>query len=289
MQGEGMNRADDGEERAMLSLTGRTYFRTMFASAAFAALALSTALSTPAALAAGTTIYEPGEPIVTGFSGIVPPAAPPSGSDPLDYTFIDPDGHSLVIQQLAPDAAASGQLIESTPVFGATAKDVGQVFGVTLDNAPETTGADAPNIYLSATSAYGLNIVVPDPDGNPMRSKLGAPDATWMPGQWGGAGGETGYPGSIWKVDGGTGEVSLFTTIAPNSGAGLSGIVYDADSDQFFVSDLDTGLIYRLASDGSIVDSFDHGVTARPTHDAQPAVPDDGSAMAITDPAFNSE
>lgn len=273
----------------MLSLTGRTYFRTLFASAVFAALALSTALSTPAALAAGTTIYEPGEPIVTGFSGVVPPAAPPAGSDPLDYTFIDPDGHSLVIQQLAPDAAASGQLIESTPVFGATAKDVGQVFGVTLDNAPETTGADAPNIYLSATSAYGLNIVVPDPDGNPVRSKLGAPDATWMPGQWGGAGGETGYPGSIWKIDGSTGEVSLFTTIAANSGAGLSGIVYDADSDQFFVSDLDTGLIYRLASDGTIVDSFDHGVTARPTHDAQPAVPDDGSAMAITDPAFNSE
>ena len=43
------------------------------------------------------------ELIVTGFSGVVVPTAPPVGSDPLDYTFIDPAGHSMVIQSLEPD------------------------------------------------------------------------------------------------------------------------------------------------------------------------------------------
>ena len=40
--------------------------------------------------------------------------------------------------------------------FTVTAAQVGQVFGVALDNAPQ------PNIYLAATSAYGLSIYLPD-------------------------------------------------------------------------------------------------------------------------------
>ncbi len=161
------------------------------------------------------------------------------------------------------------------------------MFGVTLDDAPDAMGADAPNIYVAATSAYGLNLVVPGPDGTPVRSRVGAADASFMPGQWGSAGGEEGHPGSIWKIDGSSGEISLFTTIA-NSGAGLGTIVYDPASAQFFVSDLDTGLIYRLAHDGTIVDTYDHGLTGRPTHGLDP-VADDGSAVDISDPAFDTE
>jgi hypothetical protein len=239
-------------------------------------------------LAADEAIFAPGEPVITGFSGVVPPATPPASGKALDYTFIDPAGSSMVIQQLQPDGPPTGQLIAAKPVFSASAADVGQTFGVALDDAPEFSGAAAPNIYLAATSAFGLNIVVPDADGKPVRSKHGAPGATFMPGQWGSAGGVEGYPGSIWKVDGSTGEISLFTTIAANSGAGLGNLVYDPASAQFFVSDLDTGLIYRLAADGIIIDTFDHGVTGRPTHGLAP-VADDGSEMAVTDPAFNSE
>ncbi len=237
---------------------------------------------------AADPILKSGQPIVTGFSGVVSPTSPPPGTDPLDRTFIDPSGNSLVVEAPTPDDAPHGELIDSTASFAATAKDVGQVFGITLDNAPEMTGAAAPDIYVAATSAYGLNLVVAGPDGNPVRSKVGAPGATFMPGQWGSAGGATGSPGSIWKIDGVTGEVSLFTTIAANTGAGLGDIVFDAASQQFFVSDLDTGLIYRLASDGTIIDSFDHGVTGRPTHGLT-AVADDGSAVDVTDPAFNTE
>ena len=240
------------------------------------------------AVRAADAIFAPGEPIITGFSGVVAPTSPPPATDPLDRTFIDSAGRSVVIQQLQPDGPPSGQLIASPTVFGATASDVGQVFGLTLDDAPDTIGAKAPNIYVAATSAFGLNLVVPGPDGNPVRSKTGAAGATFMPGQWGAAGGATGYPGSIWKIDGTTGEVSLFTTIAANTGAGLGNIVYDPASSQFFVSDLDSGLIYRLAADGTIIDTFDHGVTGRPTHSLA-AVPDDGSTIDITSASFNSE
>jgi len=272
--------------RAMASLFGLRAIRIQVLAAGFAAAGVMSGLIAPAL--AADPILKSGLPIVTGFSGVVSPTSPPAGTDPLDRTFIDPDGNSVVVETLAPDAAPHGELIDSTPAFAATAKDVGQVFGVALDNAPEITGAAAPDIYVAATSAYGLNLVVTGPDGNPVRSKTGAPGATFMPGQWGSAGGATGYPGSIWKIDGTTGAISLFTTIAANTGAGLGDIVFDAASQQFFVSDLDSGLIYRLASDGTIIDSFDHGVTGRPTHGLS-AVADDGSAVDVTNPAFNTE
>lgn len=265
----------------------RTTIHRFVLSAAFVAAPL---LYAPAALAADDAIFATGQPIVTGFSGTVVPAPEtvPDGAEALDYTFIDPDGASMVIQDLHPGDGPTGDLIGAEPIFSAPAGDVGQVFGVALDDANHTSDATAPNIYLSATSAFGLNIVVPDADGNPVRSKTGAADATFMAGQWGAAGGVEGYPGSIWKVDGETGEISLFSTIATNSGAGLGDIVYDPSSAQFFVSDLDTGLIYRLDADGMIVDTFDHGVAGRPEHELEP-VEDDGIEADITDPAFSTE
>ena len=66
-------------------------------------------------------IFAPGEPIVTGFSGVVAPTSSPPASDPLDRTFIDLDGKSMVIQQLQPDGPPAGQLSPSPEVFGATA------------------------------------------------------------------------------------------------------------------------------------------------------------------------
>lgn len=241
----------------------------------------------PLSVAAQDAVLMPGQMIVTGFPGVVESDAP-VGSDPLDYTFLDLDGSSMVVHALEPDGIPNGELIGSSPQFSATAADVGLVFGVTLDNAPEVTGAEAPNIYLAASTAFGLNVVVADVDGNPVRSRTGAPEATFMDGQWGTADGVVGYPGSIWKVDGESGEIMLFTTIAANSGAGLGDIVYDPSSAQFFVSDLDLGLIYRLAQDGFILDTFDHGIHGRPEHELDP-VEDDGVAMDIADPAFSTE
>ena len=55
----------------------------------------------------------------------------------------------------APGAPPQAQLFTAPKPFTVTAGQVGQVFAVALDNATP------PNIYVAATSAYGLPIVVP--------------------------------------------------------------------------------------------------------------------------------
>ena len=101
--------------------------------------------------------------MVTGFSGVLSPEPPPPG-DRLDETFINLDGPTMQIQHPVPNGSPSGQLINSPTVFKAPAHSVGQVFAITLDDAP------TPNIYLGATSAFGLQIVVPDSDGEGLPS-----------------------------------------------------------------------------------------------------------------------
>ena len=126
-----------------------------------------------------------------------------------------------------------------------TAGTVGQVFGVALDDATP------PNIYATATSAFGLH----RSDGN----------TDWMAGMWGPGGG----PGTVWKLDGANGnKPSIFAEITldgrANSGAALGNIAFDRWNKQFFVSDLETGMIHRLrASDGKDLSHYDHGTTGR--------------------------
>ena len=81
----------------------RAFYRFATLAALFVAVALPGTIQVSGALAADDAIYSPGDPIVTGFSGVVPPDSPPAGSDPLDYTFIDPAGASMVTQQPPPD------------------------------------------------------------------------------------------------------------------------------------------------------------------------------------------
>ena len=230
-------------------------------------------------------IFGRGDAVVTGFSGTRQPDPPPAG-DPLAETFIDLDGASAQIFKLEPGAPPSAQLISAPPALEVKARDIGQVYAIGLDGRP---GPDAvgtsPNIYLGATSALGLQIVVPDADGRPKRVKTGDPNAKWMAGQFGlDKGGE---PGSIFKIDGKTGAVSLFATIPGNSGPGLGDIVFDSATLQFFVSDLDTGLIHRIDLAGNLIDAFDHGKTGRAAS-GLPAVADDGTTADIKSPAFDA-
>ncbi|MEI5604438.1 hypothetical protein, partial [Streptomyces brasiliscabiei] len=60
-----------------------------------------------------------------------------------------------------------------------TASQTGQLFGVALDNATP------PNIFVAATSVYGLPIVIPGGAGQLNRAKQGAPGAAFMPGLFG--------------------------------------------------------------------------------------------------------
>jgi uncharacterized repeat protein (TIGR01451 family) len=228
-------------------------------------------------------VYAPGDAIVTGFAGIKP-ATTPAGGNPLDTFVIDLDGSVMKVFEIgSPGSAPRGQLINARPHFNIPARAVGQVFAISLDD--DGKNQMQPNIYLGATSAYGLNIVVPGPLG-PKRVIRGTAGAVWMEGQFGTAQGGT--PGSIWRVDGATGQVSLFATIPNNSGPGIGDIAYDKSTHQFFASDLDNGLIHRIGSNGTVIDSFDHGTMARAMAGLT-AIPDDGKAAVITSPAFDSE
>jgi hypothetical protein len=236
-----------------------------------------------------SSVFQRGEAVVTGFSGTKAATPPPAAGDPLDETFIDLEGAPARILKLEPGAPPSGQLITAPSVLNVKAGDIGQVFATALDDGLSLDMADAtPNIYLGATSAYGLQIVVPDADadGRPERVRKGQPNARWMAGQFGLDRG--GGPGSIYRIDGKTGVVSLFTTIPGNGGPGLGDIVFDKATQQFFVSDLDTGLIHRLDAAGKPIDTFDHGLTGRPAG-GLPAVADDGVVMDIKSPSFDSE
>ncbi len=244
---------------------------------------LSFAFTLFPASAQDTRVLDRGMAVVTGFAGTT--QSDGHAGNPLDETFIDLDGASAEIIKLEPGAPPTGQIVSAPPVLAVNARDVGQVFAVGLDAVPGSPG-EAPNIYLGATSAFGLQLVVPDSDGDGRaeRSKTGHANAEWMAGQFG----EGGGPGSIWKVDGKTGAVSLFATIPDNSGPGLGDIVFDPATRQFFVSDLDTGLIHRLDASGAPVDTFDHGQAGRAAAGLAP-IGDDGTATDIKSPAFDSQ
>ncbi|NQZ33379.1 MAG: hypothetical protein HRU06_19090 [Oceanospirillaceae bacterium] len=228
-----------------------------------------------------------GNTLVTKFSGTV------LGVDEKDLnptnhlineTFIDPTGAAAIILNThTPDNIWRGQLlkVEKKQSFPIPALAVGQVFSATYDSAG--------NAYLAATSSYGLNLIKPDicerdrldKKGNslcetidktdidrlPERITTGHPSARWMVGQFG----KTGSPGSVWKVDGHSGKISLFTNITlagvANSGAALGDISFDEAHNQFFVSDMDTGMVHRISNTakhrGEELDFFDHGITAR--------------------------
>ncbi|MBI5215687.1 MAG: T9SS type A sorting domain-containing protein [Ignavibacteriae bacterium] len=98
-------------------------------------------------------------------------------------------------------------------------QQLGQVFGIALD-------ADG-NIYVTATTAY-------------WNDNFGS----------GGA-------GAIYKINNGTGTVSVFATL-PNSGStALGNICYDCKRNQFFVTNMEDGKIYRISSSGTILSSYD--------------------------------
>lgn len=231
-----------------------------------------------------------GNGVVTGFSGVVPPSGPlPAGVTPANRTFINLKGASARVFDLQNmGGTPSGQHVNAPKPFTATASQIGQVFGVALDDALP------PNIYVTATSAYGLPIVLPDSDGDgrPERARLGTPNATFMPGLWGPAT-QGGGPGSVWKIDGVTGTVSLFANVAldgtPNSGPALGGIVFDRLHEQLIVADRDTGMIHRFSLDGVDRGRYDHGVTGRGAAGLPPVPFNPANRLDITSPAFNTE
>jgi len=224
-----------------------------------------------------------GNAAVTGFSGALPPIQIAPGIDPGVQTFIDGNGPSLrVIDLQHMNGPTNAQLVGAPKPFTFPAAQIGQVFGVAVDDNSQ------PDIYAAATSAYGLPIVAPGTDGRPQHIRVGAPNAAFMPGLWGPQGG----PGSIWKIDGATGAVSLFATVTTNgranSGAALGGVAYDPDSKSLYVADRETGLIHRFGANGSDLGAYDHGVTGRAAQGLPPVPWTSQQPLDITSAQFDS-
>ena len=249
-----------------------------------AALAVAMLLigAAPAAAQQAQGIVGPGNAVVTGFSGTSPNQAP-EGGDPFDYLSIDLNGPSARVLDLS-TLGPQGQESQVAKPFTVTASQVGQVFGVALDNSPQ------PNIFLAATSAYGISIYVPDQSGVIKRIHTGAAGAQFLPGQFGPPE-QGGGPGSIWRVDGVTGEVTLFATIdsAAQGVASLGGLAFDPRTQQLFVAERGTGLIHRLSLDGTDRGTFDHGADGRPAAGLAPVPLDAAPAVDIGNPAFDTE
>jgi hypothetical protein len=242
-----------------------------------AVIAAIVALGDGQALAQGTGIVGQGSAVVTGFSQATITTAPP-GADPYDYYMINPAGPAARVVDLSV-LGAPGTVSPAAKPFTVTAAQVGQVFGVTLDNAPR------PNIYVAATSAYGLEITVPDATGIPHRIHTGAPGANFAPGQFGLGGG----PGSVWRIDGTTGAVSLLANV-PNAGpAALGGMTFDANTQSIYVADRTSGKVYRYATNGVLKGTFDHGVEARPAAGLPPIPQPPVGIVNIQSPGFNTE
>jgi hypothetical protein len=149
------------------------------------------------------------------------------------------------------DVRAPGRPTRGEPWFGAPqrlsvrAGEIGQVFGIAFDDG------NPANIYLTATSAFGLHRT---PD-----------NANWTAGMWGQGGG----PGTVWKLSAANKyRPEIFAQIVlggrANTGAALGNIAFDRWNQQLYVSDLETGMIHRLrVADGADLSRYDHGMEGR--------------------------
>ena len=233
------------------------------------------------------TALELGDAVMTKFSGVVAPKADekfpkriklPKGikfSQYNDELMLDANAATLIVKGLesTKEHIWDASVLQKEPKLLVKAKDIGQVFGIAIDDAK------TPNIYATATSFYGLNIVtndIPnklrvnkkpfitgDIDTRAERQVRGVKEAYWMAGQFG----KGGTPGSVWKINSKTAKATKLIDIKldgkPNSGPALGNIAYDRAHKQLFVSDLDTGMIHQISLSGKDLGHFDHGVAAR--------------------------
>ncbi|MBL8566234.1 MAG: hypothetical protein JNM89_11005 [Hyphomicrobiaceae bacterium] len=235
--------------------------RNLAAAASLLAAWVTVPSPVPAQELAPRGILAPGDAAVAGFSGVRAPVSIRKGEDPAERTFIDLDGPSLRVVDLSrmggpPDA----RLVPAPKPVTVLASQIGQVFGVALDDATP------PNIFVAASSAYGLPIVLPGSGDALRRIRKGQQGAGFMPGLWGGAH-KDGGPGSIWRIDGVSGIVTLFANLGDgedgNRGAALGGLAFDPDTGTLFGVDRESGIIHGLTRDGKSQLRYDHGVEGR--------------------------
>src|ERR1700687_3297727 len=119
------------DDRAMSRPSRRS---GLFARAIHVFIAVLVALSGIASVLAQPVpngLLAPGDAVVTGFSGAIPPAQIAPGINPVGWIFIDLNGPSLRVVDLQNlGAAPNAQLVNAPKRFTITAGQVGQVFAV---------------------------------------------------------------------------------------------------------------------------------------------------------------
>lgn len=138
-----------------------------------------------------------------------------------------------------------------------TVDKVGNVFGIAINSA---TG----NFYVTASANYGAGFGVSTVQTGILQY-----------GSIGGGANNLQAAGTVYQIDATSGVPTVFavlpqqsttftahdcengTTQSRTTGVGLGNIVYDETHNQYFVSNIEDGRIYRLDSDGTILDSFD--------------------------------
>ncbi len=190
----------------------------------------------------------PGEAVVTRFSHLVDDVD--SQGQPIKVIDINGVSASIIDIRRPGDLPSGQHWINEPQRLFVTAGEVGQVFGVTLAD----TDKGSPDIYLSATAAFGLH-----------RSEAGQGGSDWMAGMWGPDAG----PGSIYRISAENGFVAeKFADVKldgrENTGASLGNLAYDKAHGLLFVSDLETGMIHSLDIEtGEEVGVYDHGTEGR--------------------------
>ena len=113
-----------------------------------------------------------------------------------------------------------------------TGANLGEVFGIALDDQ------SPPNIYVSATSAY---------------IKPGFVTPVWPAGE---------SAGSVYRLDGTTGEITSCVQLPSISDAALGNLCFHRDSNEdgwLYISNLEDGYIYRVSESTCIVaNTFQH-------------------------------
>lgn len=136
---------------------------------------------------------------------------------------------------------------------------IGNVFGIAINSR---TG----DIFIAASSNYGAGFL-----GNNAVIRYGAIAGGTTSGSNDSAAG-----GAIYKIEKSTGQATVFAMLPQqssafdnedcessdilsrtNSSPGLGNIVYDEAHDQYFVTNIEDGRIYRLNNAGTILDSYD--------------------------------
>lgn len=131
-------------------------------------------------------LFTNGTVVTTGFPGVKAkkPYVYRDGrtrvGDDEDYLFLDPSGVSAVLL-MADDIgfAMNGSELTQPAYDKILARDVGMVFGIAIDDGEQR------NLYLTATSTFGLNIVGQDENNDRVADRLyaGQDRAKWMPAQ----------------------------------------------------------------------------------------------------------